>query len=119
VTGETWLVHLTDPAAADFAAILNWTAEQFGTDQTPIYAEILSDAIHSLRSGPEATGAKARVEIGKDIYTIHVARHKRRGRHFILFRARREMERAIIEVLRILHDSMELSKHAPPNDSSF
>jgi toxin ParE1/3/4 len=37
-----------------------------------------------------------------------VAREGRRGRHFVLFRAGPEQT---IEVLRILHDAMDLSRH--------
>ncbi|WP_459830656.1 type II toxin-antitoxin system RelE/ParE family toxin [Hydrogenophilus islandicus] len=39
----------------------------------------------------------------------HVARHGRKGRHVVFFRARDS--EAVIDVLRILHDSMEPQQH--------
>jgi len=45
------------------------------------------------------------------MYTLHVARHGRRGRHFVVFRVGRESDHGVIEVLRLLHDSMDLQRH--------
>lgn len=42
--------------------------------------------------------------------SLHVARRNRRGRHFILFRA---TEAGQIQVVRILHDAMDLARHIP------
>jgi len=70
-----------------------------------------------LRSGPETPGVKRRDEIGKDVCTLHIARDKRRGRHFILFRVRREEQPPRIEVLRILHDAMDLARHLPGRET--
>lgn len=35
-----WRVDLTEPAEADFAAIIPWTAEQFGNAQARAYADV-------------------------------------------------------------------------------
>jgi len=42
--------------------------------------------------------------------TLHVARHGRRGRYFLLYRA---VEGRIIEIGRILQDRMDLPRHLP------
>ena len=55
-------------------------------------------------------GAKARDEIAPGVCTLHVARHGRKGRHFVVFRV---AEGKIVEVLRLLHDSMDLARHVP------
>ena len=113
-----WRVDLTEPAEADFATIIAWTAEQFGNSQARVYAETLGAALSALRGGPDTLGAKRRDEIGEDLWTLHIARDKRRGRHFILFRVRDNEQPRRIEVLRILHDAMDMARHLPGNESA-
>lgn len=115
-----WRVRLADAAEDDFREIVHWTAQQFGKTQTRTYAQILSSALADLADGPSAAGARTRDDIAKGLFTLHVARKGRRGRHFILFRAAREGDQQIIEVLRILHDAMDLARYAPPEqDRNF
>ena len=49
----------------------------------------------------------------KGLYTFHVARHGRRGRHFLLYTV---APGRIVEILRILHDNMDLQRHLPSAD---
>ena len=111
---KDWIVQLSALAETDYAEIQRWTAERFGADQARAYAATLADALRLLGAGPHVLGGKPRGEIGKDVYTLHVARGGRRGRHFILFRVGEHDGRPAINVLRILHDSMELARHVPP-----
>lgn len=115
--GAARTVRLAATAEADFAAIIAWTVEQFGAAQARIYAETLAAALIALRSGPGVAGVKQRDEIGKDLCTLYVARDRRRGRHFILFRLRADERPPRIEVLRILHDAMDLGRHLPGGES--
>lgn len=115
-----WLVRLADVAGDDFREIVRWTAQQFGKTQARAYAQTLSAALTALSDGPSAAGVRARDDIAKGLFTLHVARKGWRGRHFIMFRAARDGDRQIIEVLRILHDAMDLARHAPPEaDRNF
>lgn len=50
------------------------------------------------------------------MYTLHVARQGRKGRHFMVFRVGRKPGREVIEGLRLLHDSMDLQQHLPTDD---
>ncbi len=109
--GESWSVWLTATAEADFEHIIDWTSEQFGEKQARIYAETLSSAIAALASGPATIGARERTEIVKGLFTLHVAREGRKGRHFVLFRTGADKERRVIEILRLLHDAMDLPGH--------
>ena len=111
-----WTVRLAGAAEADFEAILLWTLEQFGNAQARVCADILSAAVQALIAGPEQPGIKARPEIGRDLFTLHVARYGPRGRHFVLFRADAGSAKRQIEVLRILHDSMDLARHVPEDE---
>jgi len=106
---RSWRVWLAEGAERDFFSILRWTTEQFGKRQARVYEKTLRSAMKALASGPDALGCRARPELGADVASLHVARQGRRARHLIVFRAHANL--ATIEVLRILHDSMELARH--------
>ncbi|MFH7319713.1 type II toxin-antitoxin system RelE/ParE family toxin [Desulfurivibrio sp. D14AmB] len=107
-----WIIRLTRAAEDDFQQIIRWTAANFGRRQAGTYARTLATAIEALRGGPNIVGARPREEIGPGIHTLHVARRGRRGRHFVVFRASRTEQ--FIDVLRLLHDGMDLQQHLPP-----
>lgn len=109
-----WKVRLTASAQADFAQIVQWTLDQFGERQALVYAETVRRALQALISGPEVIGAKARDDIVKGLYSLHVAREGRKGRHFVMSRIAPRGADDVIEVLRILHDSMDLARHFEP-----
>lgn len=102
----TWTVRLARAAEDDFQRIVEWTIERFGRRQAQAYAVTMSLALRALRDGPETIDARPRPEVGRGIFVLHVARERQKGRHFIVSRARRRS--AVVEVLRILHDSMEI-----------
>jgi toxin ParE1/3/4 len=108
-----WTVLLAYQAEQDFAEILQWTVRALGRHQAEIYGPILSRAIGALSEGPEVLGSKARDDIFPGIRTLHVARQGYKARHFIVFRRGTGQS---IEVLRLLHDSMELARHLPDAD---
>jgi toxin ParE1/3/4 len=110
-----WAVRLSAAAERDFANIIDWTIERFGKRQAEIYAEVLIAATQTLHSGPAVTGVKARSEIGKGIFTLHAARGSTKARHFLMFRVSLDDD-ATIDVIRILHDAMDLPRHLPPED---
>ena len=115
--GHSWTVRLAAAAEADYLQILRWTAENFGSAQARVYAETLASALKTLAAGPHILGVKERPEIGSNIRTLHVARNGRKGRHFIMFRVGGAEEENQIDVLRLLHDSMDLERHLPPTES--
>jgi toxin ParE1/3/4 len=104
-----WTVRLTASAEADFQNIIAWTLQEFGDRQASIYGDTLTSAITALLGGPTIVGVKHRQEISKALFTLHVARDGRRGRHFVLLRVNSGARR--IEILRVLHDSMDLDRH--------
>lgn len=108
-----WTVRLAEAAGQDYQAILRWTVENFGRAQARTHAKTLSSALQDLSQGPTLAGIRQREEIGPGIHTLHVARHGRKGRHFIVFRIVPSPDTSIIEVLRLLHDSMDLPRHLP------
>jgi toxin ParE1/3/4 len=106
----TWEVQLSTAAGADLQDIVKWTAQQFGVRQARSYAETISAALQALTGGPTIIGVKARDDIIKGIHTLHVAREGYKGRHFLLFRVGKD--RSTIEVLRVLHDAMDLPRQS-------
>lgn len=115
---KRWTVHLASTADADFDDIMAWTAEQFGRKQAEIYAETLVRAIASLAAGPAAIGVKACDDVCAGLFTLHAARPGRRARHIIVFRADPRRFEQGVEVVRILHDSMDLARHVTTDDET-
>lgn len=113
---RNWRVRLGAAAELDFANIIRWTVENFGARQSRLYRDTLLQAIGELANGPDIVGSKARDEITRGLRTLHVARHGRRGRHFLVYRVAAERT---IEIGRILHDGMELQRHLPFADEDF
>lgn len=109
----SWTIRLSAAAQNDFAGIIDWTIEQFGKRQATTYARALTAAIQELDAGPSQAGVKQRPEIGDGMFTFHVARRSRKGRHFILFRVPDPQARTL-EIVRLLHDSMDLPRHVAP-----
>lgn len=107
---QAWRVWLAQAAEQDFFRILHWTAEQFGKRQARVYETTLRSALKALAAdGPDAVGCRARPEMGANVASFHVARKGRKGRHLVVFRIREKAN--LIEVLRILHDSMDAQRH--------
>jgi len=112
-----WRVRLGAAAEVDFANILKWSTENFGARQSRIYRDTLVEAIGELADGPDVTASKARDEIMAGLRTLHVARRGRRGSHFLMYRA---APNRTIEIVRILHDRIDLQRHVPsaPNEGT-
>ena len=106
---RTWRVWLAEGAERDFFSVLRWTTEQFGKRQARVYETTLRNALKALASGPSVIGCRARSDLGSGIASLHVARQGRKGRHLLVFRTHEQD--GVIEVLRILHDSMDLARH--------
>jgi toxin ParE1/3/4 len=107
-----WRIRLGDEAEKDFVRILAYTQNTFGPRQAEIYQAIILEALESLGSGPDVPGSIARDEIRSHLRSLHVARRGHRGRHLVLYRPGQEHQ---IEVIRILHDAMDLARHIPPD----
>jgi toxin ParE1/3/4 len=105
-----WRVRFGAAAELDFANIVKWTTENFGARQSRVYQNTFVQAIGELAEGPDVAGSKARDEIMPGLRTVHVARHGRRGSHFLMYRV---APKTTIEIVRILHDRTDLQRHLP------
>jgi toxin ParE1/3/4 len=113
----SWSIRLSAAASRDYREILRWTVENFGRRQASTYARTLAAALTDLAHGPAVTGTKLREDIGPGVHILHVARRRRKGRHFVVFRTAAGDER-ITDVLRLLHESMDLQRHLPAANES-
>jgi toxin ParE1/3/4 len=106
---SAWTVRLVAQSERDYQEAIKRSAQDFGAMQAEIYAQNLALTVDALREkGPKTIGVKAREEIGPGIFTLHAARHKRKASHFLVFRF---LEPRTVEILRILHDQMDLARH--------
>jgi toxin ParE1/3/4 len=110
-----WTVRLAAAAEQDFRSILDWTMQQFGAAQARRYGDTLVAAITALADGPSPLGWKLRDDVAPGLRILHVARQGRRGRHILLYRARGD---GIIEIVRILHDAMDIERHGSSKEES-
>ncbi len=113
--------YVVSPAAErDIESILAWTHERFGASGRLRYEALLVRAILDVADDPERIGSRSRPEIAAAARTYHLyhsrnrvessAGRVRRPRHFLLFRT---CDDGHIEIGRVLHDSMDLSRHLP------
>ena len=105
-----WKVRLTAAAEDDFRSIVVWTAEHFGFEQALRYRATIFAALRELGDGPDTPGTLDRAELGRKLRSLHVARRGRRCSHVILFAA---VEGERLDIVRILHDSMDFARHLP------
>ena len=91
-------------AETDLAGIFDYTLETWGEVQLLQYQALLEEAIDQLCQDPFGAKSKARDELFKGCRSVYA------GRHVILYR----VQENVVEVARILHQSMELDRHIPP-----
>jgi toxin ParE1/3/4 len=103
-----WQIRIGNVAEKDFLTILKYTRNNFGVPQALIYKELLLKTLSLLAYGPNVIGSKSREEILPNLRSLHVSRNGQRGRHIIFYIA---TQNNIIEIIRILHDAMDLAKN--------
>jgi toxin ParE1/3/4 len=108
---------LSPLALNDMEEILAWTDEQFGPQSRRRYEALLIRALNDVARNPDLTGSHACPEVDAAYRIYHLrnsrdVRNKRENvkqpRHFVIYRTNPE---GVVEVARILHDSMNLPRH--------
>ena len=97
-------------ASDDIDNVLKHTFDHFGDEQLELYKRLIRAALADISTNPNSPKAKRRPELHRDARTFHIARRGGNARHFILFRF---VDDRVIEVGRVLHDSMDLRRHLP------
>lgn len=101
-------------AQADIVHLLSWTAQRHGDLAQARYERLITAALRDLIADPLRPGSTARSELGDRVRTYHLQHSRKqagvaRPRHLILYRI---TEGTVVEVGRVLHDAMELERHA-------
>ncbi|MBI1832175.1 MAG: type II toxin-antitoxin system RelE/ParE family toxin [Planctomycetes bacterium] len=113
-------VIIAPKARSDIASILAWTRENFGPQTLKRYAKLIQTAIEDVAADPELAGSFQRPEIATLCRTYHLIHSRKKAggrgnrirnpRHFLLYRV---VEPGVVEIGRVLHDSMDLEQHLP------
>ena len=112
--------YTTESARQDIRQILHWTQRRFGEAARIRYQALISTAIRDISRQPDRPGVRERPEIAEGTFTYHLSFSRdragegtgrvKRPRHLLIFRSG---DSETIEIVRVLHDSMELSRHLP------
>ena len=108
--------RLARPAQIDLANILATSAERWGAEGRQRYAAVLANAMRQIAAEPRGPLTRKRPDLRSGIRSFHVrhARHSaegakvRRSVHVLYYRV---AEESVIEIVRVLHERMEPSRH--------
>jgi toxin ParE1/3/4 len=113
-------LFIAPAATLDIEAVLSWTQEKWGEQASVRYEALLVRTMIDIATNPDLPGSSRRPEIAAAARTYHLihSRHHvaaeigrvKRPRHFLLYRTRPD---GIVEIGRVLHESMDLAKHLP------
>jgi toxin ParE1/3/4 len=108
--------RLSGPAKADIASALLTSEAMHGTEARIRYRALLTAALRRIAADPEGISTVDRRELFDGIRSFHIRHSRGESRealvgdpvHVIFYRA---LEPEVIEVVRVLHDRMEPSRH--------
>jgi toxin ParE1/3/4 len=113
-------VIIAPKARSDIASILAWTERNYGPQTLKRYGKLIAKAIEQVAANPELAGSSKRPEIAEGCRTYHLICSRRSAgragdrirhpRHFLLYPV---SESNVVEIGRVLHDSMELEANLP------
>ena len=110
--------RLSRPAQADLAHILATSAERWGTEGRRRYAALLAAAMRRVASDPNGPSTRSRPDLLPTARSFHL-RHARPDNpaarvksptHILYYRV---VSPDLIEIVRVLHERMEPSRHMP------
>jgi toxin ParE1/3/4 len=93
-------------ARRDIAGALQHSGKRWGEKQRRHYRLLIENSLGALLESPEPPASRARDEIRPGIRTFHIARRGQPARHLLVYRVAPD---GSIQIIRLLHDAMELS----------
>jgi toxin ParE1/3/4 len=111
--------RLSSPAKADVVSILLLSETNYGPEARIRYRALLTAALRRIAADPDGPTSLDRSEVRSGLRSLHV-RHCRidsrerpvRGPvHVVFYQA---LEPGLVEVVRVLHERMEPSRHVVP-----
>jgi toxin ParE1/3/4 len=115
--------RLARPAQIDLANILSVSAGRWGAEGRQRYAAVLATAMRQVAADPDGPLTRKRLDLRSGIRSFHIryARRSAEGAkvrkpvHVLYYRV---AEEGVIEIVRVLHERMEPSRHLdePPTE---
>ena len=108
-------------ARGDLQQILAVSFHQFGVEGRRRYAAVLAAGMRKVAAEPEGPATRNRADLSRGIRSFHLRnarageteRKVRRPVHVLYYRA---VEPGLIEIVRVLHERMEPSRHISSDD---
>lgn len=96
-------IRFTEQADLDLLNIYTYSYRSWGELQAVKYTDLLREAINKIAANPERIGTVDRSSLRPGYRSYH------QQRHLIFYRAVDNY----VEIIRFLHDSMDIDKHLP------
>jgi toxin ParE1/3/4 len=111
--------RLSDPAKADIAAVLRTSETTYGMEARIRYRALLTAAMRRVAAAPLGLSTVDRSELSTGVRGFHIRHSRNESReapvgdpvHVIFYRA---LGPGLIEIVRVLHERMEPSRHIGP-----
>ena len=112
--------RLTASAKADITRLLNESMLRYGRDARDRYAALILAALRRIAKAPEGRSTAERPDLRPGIRSFHIRHSRTESReapvgdpvHVIFYRITESArEPGLIEIVRVLHDRMEPSRH--------
>ena len=108
--------RLSGPAKADLSAILRTSETRHGREARSRYRGLLAAAMRRVAGDPQGRLTLDRGELLAGLRSLHIRHSRDESReapvgepvHVIFYRA---VEPGLVEIVRVLHDRMEPSRH--------
>jgi toxin ParE1/3/4 len=112
--------RLTRSARRDIESILRTSEERHGREAPIRYAALLLAAMRRVAADPQGRSTSDRSELKPGIRSFHIRHSRGESReppvanpvHVIFYRV---MQPGLVEIVRVLHDRMEPSRHVGPS----
>ncbi|UUQ64859.1 type II toxin-antitoxin system RelE/ParE family toxin [Pseudomonas fuscovaginae UPB0736] len=110
--------RLSHAALHDIEDVLRYSQAQFGSRARGRYQELIRTAIEDLALAPDRVGSSPRDELAEGLRSFHLIHVRQQAatstgrvqkpRHVVFYRLADDQ---VIEIVRILHDAMEVRQH--------
>jgi toxin ParE1/3/4 len=95
-------------AKRDIIGVLEYTKKRWGKAQAREYGELIKEALVAIADDPQS--GKSRDDVRPGILAHHISQRGRAARHIIFYRIGTT---GTVEVVRLLHDAMDVEQHLP------
>lgn len=112
--------RISNPARADIVDILRLSQTRFGDQARQRYQALILAALQALADTPYRIGSHDRDELAPGLRSYHLIYSRQQAkqargmvknpRHIVFYRVAND---DVIEVVRLLHDAMEVQLHLP------